>query len=132
MADSSCAKKRTVLVYACSGGANVGEAADRAARQLMYDGDGTMFCVAGVGGEIDDMIDTVNEADVNLVIDGCDTDCAKACFDTAGVTNYAHLRVTDLGLEKVKPKAATSAEVDMVVAKAREMLTPATGKCCGS
>jgi len=52
-AESACCgsgdKKRTVLLYACSGGANVAEIADRAARELMFAGCGTMFCLAGLG-----------------------------------------------------------------------------------
>jgi uncharacterized metal-binding protein len=45
-----CGPQTNVLLYACSGGANVAEVADRAARQLMSEGLGTMFCLAGLGG----------------------------------------------------------------------------------
>ncbi len=62
---------KTVLLYACSGGANVGEIADKAARELMFAGQGTVFCLAGLGGDIQGMVQTARDADVNLVIDGC-------------------------------------------------------------
>ena len=58
-----------VLVYACSGGANVGEISDRAARELMFAEHGTMFCLAGLGGDIQGMVQTARDADVNLVIE---------------------------------------------------------------
>ncbi|HUW57923.1 MAG TPA: putative zinc-binding protein [Planctomycetota bacterium] len=117
--------KKKVLFYACSGGANVAEVADRAARQLMYDGRGGMFCLAGLGAGIEGMIQTARDADLNVVIDGCPMDCAKKIFDKTGVTNYAQIKVTDLGIEKVKGIKATDDQVARVVAKAKEVLAEA-------
>jgi uncharacterized metal-binding protein len=122
---SSCCgsdKKRTVLIYACSGGANVAEISDKAARELMFAGEGTMFCLAGLGAGIQGMIQTAKDADVNLVIDGCPMDCAKKVFDKAGLTDYAYVKVTDLGIEKAKGIRCTPEQVAKVVAKARELL----------
>jgi uncharacterized metal-binding protein len=116
------AAKKTVLLYACSGGANVAEVADRAARELMFSGAGSMFCLAGLGAGIPGMIQTAKDADVNLVIDGCPMDCAKKIFDKVGIANYQYLRVTDLGIEKAKGVPGTDSEVARVVAKAKEML----------
>jgi uncharacterized metal-binding protein len=114
--------KKTVLLYACSGGANVAEIADKAAREMMFSGQGTMFCLAGLGAGIGGMIQTAKDADVNLVIDGCPMDCAKKVFEKAGVTNYAYVKVTDLGIEKVKGVRCTDDQVARVVAKAKEVL----------
>ena len=88
MSDCCCGdnKKKTVLIYACSGGANVAEISDKAARQLMFEGQGSMFCLAGLGAGIQGMIQTAKDADVNLVIDGCPMDCAKKVFEKAGIT----------------------------------------------
>jgi len=112
--------KKMVLFYACSGGANVAEVADRAARQLMDEGLGIMFCLAGLGAEIEGMIQTAKHADLNVVLDGCPMDCAKMIFDKVGVTNYVQIKVTDLGMEKAKGVRATDEQVAEVVAKARE------------
>ena len=90
--ECGCGKKRNVLLYACSGGANVGEVADRAARELMFAGEGTMFCLAGLGGDIEGMIQTARDADLNVVIDGCPMACARKTFDRLGVSNYKLLR----------------------------------------
>src|SRR5574340_108392 len=123
MADCACGGgKKTVLLYACSGGANVAEISDRAARELMFGGSGTMFCLAGLGAGIQGMIQTAKDADVNLVIDGCPMDCAKKVFEKAGVTNYAYFKVTDLGIEKAKGVRCTSEQVAKVIAKAKEVL----------
>jgi len=122
---SSCCgdeKGKTVLLYACSGGANVAEISDRAARELMFAGEGTMFCLAGLGADIQGMVQTAGDADVNLVIDGCPMECAKKVFDRCGLTNYKQIKVTDLGIEKVKGVRCTPDQVDTVIAKARELL----------
>ena len=124
MADCTCGcdKKKTVLIYACSGGANVAEISDKAARQLMFEGKGSMFCLAGLGAGIPGMIQAARDADVNLVIDGCPMDCAKKVFEKAGVTNYKYLKVTDLGIEKVKGVRCTEEQVQTVVAMAKQIL----------
>jgi len=115
-------KKKTVLIYACSGGANVAEISDKAARELMFSGCGSMFCLAGLGAGIEGMIQTAKDADVNLVIDGCPVDCAKKVFEKAGVTNFAYVKVTDLGIEKKKGIRCTPEQIEQVVAKCREVL----------
>ena len=121
---SSCCgeKKRTVLLYACSGGANVAEVADRVCRELMFAGEGTMFCLAGLGAGIQGMVQTARDADVNLVIDGCPMDCARKVFEQAGIKDYQYVKVTDLGIEKVKGVRCTQQQVDTVMARARQML----------
>ncbi len=114
--------KRNILIYACSGGANVAEVSDLAARQLMAEGEGSMFCLAGLGAGIEGMIQAAKDADMNLVIDGCPMDCAKKIFDRAAITNYRQVKVTDLGIEKIKGVRATEDQVDGAVDRAREVL----------
>ena len=117
-----CTEGKTVLLYACSGGANVGEISDLAARELMFDGAGTMFCQAGLGGDIQGMIQTAKDADVNLLIDGCPMDCVKMVFDRCGVSNYRQIKVTDCDIEKVKGVRCTSEQVEKVVSAAKNAL----------
>ena len=81
-----------------------------------------MFCLAGLGGDIQGMVQTARDADVNLVIDGCPMDCAKKNFDRHGIANYTQIKVTDLGIEKAKGVRCTGEQVSVVVAKAREVL----------
>ena len=125
MADCCCSsgtKKKTVLLYACSGGANVAEVADKAARELMFAGVGSMFCLAGLGAGIPGMVQTARDADLNLVLEGCPMDCAKKIFDNLGLTNYVQIKCTDLGMEKTKGVRATDAQVATLVAKAKDVL----------
>jgi len=115
-------EKKTVLLYACSGGANVAEIADRAARDLMAEGKGVMFCAAGLGAEIDSMIETAKAADLNVVIDGCPMDCARKILDKAGVASYRAVRVTDEGFEKVKGERATNDQVRKIKVRVEQEL----------
>ena len=117
-----CGDGRTVLFYACSGGANVAEVADKAARELMDAGCGTMFCLAGLGAGLEGMVQTARDADLNVVIDGCPMDCAKKIFEALGLDNYAQIKVTDLGFEKVKGVRATDDQVAATVATVKKAL----------
>ena len=118
----SCCKGPNVLLFSCSGAANVAEAADKACRQLTYDGSGSMFCLAGLGAGLEGMIQAARDADLNVVVDGCDVDCGKTIFDNAGVRNYVQIKVTDLGIEKAKGKAATDEQVAVVVRRVKQEL----------
>jgi uncharacterized metal-binding protein len=104
MAEQSCAcgGGKLTLVFACSGAANVGKIADEAARKLSREGKGKMYCLAGLGGNVKDIVETTRSADQILVIDGCPTDCAKKTVERAGIKQFSFVRVTDLGMEKGK------------------------------
>ena len=88
------------LIFACSGAADVGEVADHAARKLRDDGEGMMFCLAGVGGRVSGIMKTTEAAERVLAIDGCPLDCVRNCLEQAGFSEFEHLRLADLGLIK--------------------------------
>ena len=124
MLENECRRSgKHVLIYACSGGANVAEVADRAARELSSAGKGTMFCLAGLGADIQGMVRTARDADLNLIIDGCPMDCAKKIFEKCGLGNYTQIKVTNLGIEKTKGVRATDAQVETVVAEVDQSLS---------
>jgi uncharacterized metal-binding protein len=93
------------LIFACSGAADVGAIADRAARKLTADGAGKMYCLAGIGGHVPGILKTTEEAEKILAIDGCPLDCTKLSLEEAGFTEFEHIKVTDLDLEKGKSPA---------------------------
>ena len=117
-ADKCACGAGPTLVFACSGAADVGEIADRAARKLRDDGVGKMFCLAGVGGRVSGIMETTKSAAKILAIDGCSTDCVKNCLEQAGFTRFEYVRVTDLGMEK-GTTPVTDERIAEVVAKAR-------------
>jgi uncharacterized metal-binding protein len=88
------------LIFACSGAADVGRVADMAARTMTRDGIGSMFCLAGVGGRVEGILERTASAARILAIDGCSLECAGQCLQQAGFGDFAHLRLDRLGMEK--------------------------------
>lgn len=105
----TCCGAAPKLIFACSGAADVGQISDLAARRLSAEGAGKMFCLAGVGGRVSGIMATTQAAAAILAIDGCQLDCARKTLETAGFTQFEHLRLTDLGMEKGKTPATEEA-----------------------
>jgi uncharacterized metal-binding protein len=102
------------LLFPCSGAADVGEISDRAARAMTKASAGKMFCLAGLGGLVPGIVKTAKEASHILAIDGCPLDCARLTLEKAGLTNFSHLVVTNLGLSKGQ-SPATEENIDKVI-----------------
>ncbi len=109
------------LIFACSGAADVGEISDHAARRLTKEGKGKMYCLAGVGGRINDILVNARAAQKILAIDGCPTECAKQTLLQAGFSGFEHLQLKELGLEKGK-SAPTFDNIQVAVNRAAELL----------
>ena len=73
------------LVFTCSVASDVGEPADRTARRLSRSGFGRMFCLAAMGGRVQEYIDDTQSANEKIIIDGCSNDCAKKTLNTINV-----------------------------------------------
>ena len=101
MSSCNCAcSAAPTLIFACSGAADVGELADRTARKLRDDGVGKMFCLAGVGGRVSGIMMSTEAATKILAIDGCPLNCTKNSLEQAGFTEFEHLALADLGMNK--------------------------------
>jgi len=109
------------LIFACSGAADVGEIADKAARKLTREGVGRMFCTAGIGGRISGILKTSEAAESILAIDGCPLNCVKSSLEQAGFSDFKHVQLADLCLEKCK-SPVTEESVNKVAAQAAEMI----------
>jgi uncharacterized metal-binding protein len=109
------------LIFACSGAADVGAISDQAARKMTKDGCGKMFCLAGVGGQVEGIVQKTKAASRIVAIDGCTLNCTKKCLELAGMANFAYVRVTDLGFEKGK-SPATSENITKVAEAASALL----------
>jgi uncharacterized metal-binding protein len=99
VAECGCAG-RDVLLFACSGGSNVAQIANDAAKALDQLGQGRMYCAVGVVSKLTAFIETANKAEKRVVIDGCEVHCLKKGFEAAGVPVDVHVVVTDLGIAK--------------------------------
>jgi len=89
-----------VLIFPCSGGSNVGQLANEAAKQLTRQGVGGMYCLAGIGGHISGFAEAAREVNKVVVIDGCPVHCARKILKHADCPVSVHVVVTKLGIKK--------------------------------
>ena len=87
-------------VLACSGCSHAGELADHTARRLNQLGVAKMSCLAGVGGRVKSITTTVQRAPELLMIDGCPLNCGAHILRLAGITEFKHLQLHELGVRK--------------------------------
>ena len=80
-----------------------------------------MFCLAGIAGRVETIETNTRAAGRLLVVDGCDSDCARKTMELAGFAGFLHLRVTDLGWEKGKTPV-TQERVEQLTERLREAL----------
>lgn len=109
------------MVFACSGAADVGAIADRAARKLSVEKKASMCCTAAIAAGVPEILEKTEGASRVIVLDGCDKVCAKKIMDQAGFSDCAHLELGALGIEKGQ-SPPTEERVDTVVTAATEAL----------
>jgi len=97
---SDCCAASDVLVFGCSGGSNVGQIANDAAKALHTLGQGRMYCLVGVGAQLPSFVAAAKKAKKCVAIDGCEIACARKALEKAGITPHVYVVVTDLGIKK--------------------------------
>jgi uncharacterized metal-binding protein len=90
---------KDVLLLACSGGSNVGQIANDAAKALEGYGQGSMYCAIGVGAQLPSFVKGAGEKPC-VAIDGCPTACVRKVLENVGVKPAVHVVVTELGIKK--------------------------------
>ena len=115
------------LMFCCSGAADTAEIADLAVRQLHKAKEAKMFCLAGIAGDVELIVVNSQAANRMLVVDGCDSDCAKKTMQKNGFNDFVHFRVTDLGWEKGKTPV-TADRVSEAAARLRSLLQEAPAR----
>jgi uncharacterized metal-binding protein len=109
------------LMFCCSGVADTAEIADRAVRLLHRERAARMYCLAGVPARTETIVNGARTASRIIVIDGCETDCARLTMEAGGFSDFTHLRVTDLGMEKTK-SPVTEERIQRVAERIRQLL----------
>lgn len=120
MESCSCGGPIT-MILACSGGSNVGQISNEVARKLTVENRGVMFCLAGLGGDVEPLVDRTKSAERVLVIDGCPVACAKKTLERHGI-EHEWLEITSLGIDKAPDLELDAAQVECVMNAADEML----------
>ena len=92
-------KNTQTLIMACCGAANVGQLSNQVAVELVKEGYGSAFCLAGVGAHRRGFVRSATENET-ILIDGCAIGCGKLMFEQAEVPLKKYLVLKDLGIEK--------------------------------
>jgi uncharacterized metal-binding protein len=103
MSANCMCNKTGVLIFPCSGAADVGELSDSMARKMAKSGQVKMACLAGIGAHIPGMIESVKAAKKIIAVDGWQTACSSKTLEHAGFKVEAY-NLRDLGFEKGKTK----------------------------
>lgn len=88
------------VFYPCSGGSNVGQISNEAAKALVDRGLGKFSCLAGVGSHGEGFIAAAKRANRIVTLDGCAAKCAYKTLKHAGIEPTLQLVMTDLGIKK--------------------------------
>jgi uncharacterized metal-binding protein len=117
------------VVYACSGCSDAGELADRVARQLHKRGVAEMSCLAGIGGTVKPLMMKAQKAPRIVVVDGCPLNCARHTLLKAGLQNFQHIQLHQLGHRKgdcpvteERVASASDAAADLVAKAGQQQL----------
>lgn len=133
-----CCTGGTKLIYSCSGGSDVGQIADLAARKLSKDGCGKMTCLGAIGAHLSGFVESAKGADMNLTIDGCPVACAKKNLEHIGVKPKSYI-LTEMGFVKGK-SSVTDENVKKIMKEIKSKLQISDNKkdennsgscCCG-
>ena len=119
MSETCCAAKKT-LIFACSGGSNVGQITNEAAKRLDQEGLGSFYCLAGLGARLDGFIANAQGADEITVLDGCSVACAKKALEACEVPISTYVVATYLGIEKGHHFNIAEAEIVAVCDAAKQ------------
>ena len=110
-----------MLIFACSGGSNVGQITNEAAKKLDQEGVGKFFCLIGVGAGIEGMLVNARGADRIIALDGCSVACAKVALENADLPISTYVVATDEGIQKGHHFSISAEEIEAVCRKARSM-----------
>src|SRR5688572_32891431 len=64
------------FIFSCSGSADVGGIADGAARSLSESGVAKMYCLAGIGARVEQIVNNAALAERLISVDGCENACS--------------------------------------------------------
>jgi len=88
------------LVYSCSGCSSAAQMANDLAVRLDRERNAEMSCIAGVGSNVEPLVDTATSGRPMLVIDGCPLECARNCLEQHDVTPDRHVNLAKRGVPK--------------------------------
>ena len=128
-------EKSKPMVLPCAGAANVGQLSNQAALELVREGYCRPFCLAAIGAHKKGYVRAAKEAEMRIVIDGCNVGCAKNILEQENIAPDVYIIISDLGIEKamVPIKAEDVAAVKKAVMSGSDMkpsVAVSASDCC--
>lgn len=111
-----------VVFFTCGGASNCGQIASQVAIKLDKEGLGSFRCIAGIGAHNEEMIESAKSAMRLVVLDGCETACAKSTIEHAGLGVTDWVCITEAGIEKVHKFAISPKQISLVLQRTKELL----------
>ena len=112
-------KKNLPLVYSCSGCSSAAQMANHVALRLDREGEAEMSCIAGVGGNVPNLVKIARSGRPILALDGCALECTRASLAERGVQPAVHLLLNEQGVKKRYASDFDAAEAEQVFQQAR-------------
>ncbi|HRV78416.1 MAG TPA: putative zinc-binding protein [Thauera sp.] len=112
-------KKNLPLVYSCSGCSSAAQMANHVALRLDREGEAEMSCIAGVGGNVPNLVNIARSGRPILALDGCALECTRSSLAERGVQPSVHLLLNEQGVKKRYATDFDPEEAERVFAQAR-------------
>lgn len=97
--DCNC-NGQNIMILSCSGASREGRLSNQATVELTKEGFGQLFCLAGIATGKSGFVQSAKDTEQIIVIDGCETACAKTILENAGVPVKEHIIVSQLAIQK--------------------------------
>lgn len=88
------------LVYSCSGCSSAAQLANHIALRLDRHGLAEMSCIAGVGGDVPQLMKTALSGRPIIALDGCPLVCARSCLARHGIEPARHYQLQQYGVKR--------------------------------
>lgn len=114
------------LVYACSGCSSAAQLANHVAVKLDRRGLAEMSCIAGVGGDVPQLLKTLHTGRPIIALDGCPLVCVQSCLTRHGIQADRHYQLHQHGVKRRAHEDFDPEQAAMVLAQVCADLTAAT------
>ncbi|GAB1445807.1 MAG: putative zinc-binding protein [Cyclobacteriaceae bacterium] len=105
------------LVYSCSGCSSAAQMANYLAIKLDRKGLAEMSCIAGVGGNVKNLVRTAKSGRKLIAIDGCPLACVKACLSNHSLQPDWHIELRGMGIAKKQGEDFDREEAEEILEK---------------
>ncbi|GAA3981330.1 hypothetical protein GCM10022279_01190 [Comamonas faecalis] len=120
--DNPIQREDLPLVYSCSGCSSAAQLANQVAVQMDRRGVAEMSCIAGVGGDVPQLVRVATSGRPIIALDGCPLECVRHSLARHGVAPARHYQLHKYGVKKRKHQDFDPAQAAQVLAQVSQDL----------